>query len=74
MATTVCVLELGMLDSSQRDSWMGSFVQGGDSVAEEELPDHRLMLDWDNLLIGALCEVSLKLKGKYMELDIYIND
>lgn len=32
------------------------------------------MLDWDNLLIGALCEVSLKLKGKYMELDIYKND
>lgn len=63
-----------MFDSFQRDLWMGSFVQGGDSVVEEELFDYWLMLDWDNLLIGVLCEVLLKLKGKYMEFDIYIND
>lgn len=52
MATTVRVLESGMLDTSQRDSWAGSFAEKGDGVAEEELPGHLLMLDQYSLLIG----------------------
>lgn len=52
MATTVRVLESDMLDTSQRDSWTGSFAENGDGVAEKELPGHLLMLDQYSLLIG----------------------